>query len=173
MIKIWHFIYYSIYRLDYKLHLFTNKINPILYIYKIDKVKNYFNKKGKSPVKDFNKSYENRDYGFSILLSQIIIHSLLFALLVGIFNLSLIIFNIFIDLKPFMFMAILVVSISLNLLILIRNKDYKKSFLEFDNYKKERKAIYFLLSFVAVISIFMLSYLSFVYGSKHHSLNIL
>jgi len=170
MIKIWHFIYYSLYIVDYKLHLISNKLNPIVYIYKIDKVKNFFDKRGKSPIDDLNNVYKNRDYGFSILLSQIVIHLLLFAFLVGIFNLSLIIFNIYIDLKPFMFMLILVLSISLNLFVLLRNKDYKKSFLEFDNFKRNRKRIYYLLSFITIISIFFLSYLSFVYGSKYHSL---
>ena len=69
MIKIWHFIYYSIYKLDYRLHLITNKINPIIYFYKIEKVSRYLNKKGRSPIKDLNKVYANRDYGFSILFS--------------------------------------------------------------------------------------------------------
>lgn len=45
MIKIWHFIYYTTYKLDYRVHLITNKINPFIYVLKIDKVNNYLNKK--------------------------------------------------------------------------------------------------------------------------------
>ncbi|WP_405610858.1 hypothetical protein [Polaribacter sp. Asnod1-A03] len=170
MKKIWHFIFYGFYKLDYAIHLFTNKINPIVHLYKTERASNYFKKKGRSPIKDLNDVYENRTYGFSVLISQFIMHILLFAILIGIFNFTLIIFNLYVEVEPYMFMSILGFSIFLNLFLLLREKDYLRSFVKFDDYKKNNKRIFYLLSFLSVIVLFYISYLSFKYGSKHHSL---
>jgi hypothetical protein len=66
MERFWNLIYYFAYKGDYKLHLLFNRINPVLFLYKL----NFFKKRLtgdaiNNPVEELNKSFKNKETGIS------------------------------------------------------------------------------------------------------------
>jgi hypothetical protein len=54
MERLWNIVYYFVYRADYRLHMFSNKINPVLWIYKLPFARRHFKKKGIDPKDELN-----------------------------------------------------------------------------------------------------------------------
>ena len=69
-LELWlNIVHYCFNKLDYKLHLLSNKLNPFLLIGKIPAVKRKFEEQGTSQIEVVNKVWGDKRYGFSIMLS--------------------------------------------------------------------------------------------------------
>lgn len=168
MIKAWHYVYYSIYKLLSKVSLIITK--PLRLLYRIPAIKKYYSKKGYNPeelYEDYRKNRNLESYN-NIHFSLLIMHFLLTAFFFTIYNFTLIIFHIYFEMGKIIFISIIISLILLNSFVLLRD-NYTGSFLEFDGYNKLSKRWYYVFSFVFIIAVFILMYFSFIYGSEYHT----
>jgi len=167
MIKAWHYIFYSLYKLLCKASLIITY--PIRLLYRLPAIKKYHSKKGYNPEELYDDYRGNRELGVynNIYFSFLIMHFLLVAILIAIFNLILITFNIFIEIETYLIVSIVLLAFLLNNFILLRD-NYDQSFLEFDTYNKIRKRRGYVFSYIFIIIVLVLFYLSIEYGGKHH-----
>ena len=170
MIKVWHFIFYTLYKVDNKLHMISNKINPLLWLFKVSGIKNrYYKKRGSDLEEDYNSVFSNRNYGFNIMFASIIIHALLFCLIFSIFNLYLILSETYLDFNYVIFFIMLIGSILINEFVLLKTNEYQESFYDFDSLGKEKRRLFYVLSLITIIALFYVFYVLLIYGSKYHS----
>jgi len=169
MKKKWHFIFFSLYKLDYKLHLLFNKINPILLIYKIPVIDRYYKKKGISLIERLNHVYSNKNFGFSVFSAFYIIHTFLCCILFTIIILLLLLFQIKIEFEPFWVVIIMIFAICLNYFLLLKTEQYKESFIEFETENSEKLKKYHVLNYVLIIISFIAFYYSLITYSEYYN----
>lgn len=69
-IELWlNIMHYCLYKVNYKLHLLSNKLNPFLLLGKIPAVKRKFEEQGTSQEEVVNKIWGDKRYGFGIMIS--------------------------------------------------------------------------------------------------------
>lgn len=167
-IKVWHYVYYSIYKLLSKASLIITK--PIRLLYRIPAIKRYYRKRCFNPEESFDNHQKNRNLESynNMHFSLLIMHFLLMAFFFTIYNFALIIFHIYFEMGEIIFIGIIISLILLNSFVLLRD-NYIESFLEFDDYNKLSKRWYYVFSLVFIIAVFIFMYFSFIYGSEYHS----
>lgn len=84
-------IHYLIYRLDYRLHMLSNKVNPLLLLGHIPAVKRKFKEQGTTQKDVVNKVWTDERFGFGIMISGAALVIFIFCV---IFPVSLIINSI-------------------------------------------------------------------------------
>jgi len=163
MVKFWNLIYYFTYIGDYKLHLWFNKINPILLLYKLGSSKKRFAKMGiDDPVKHLNKSFKKLNGGISsfragglmILLSVLFCFGIGF-IYIGLFRIRYFNGNIFILVFP--------IALFLNYFLIFRQNKYLRYFKEFDKMDAPAKKKWSLISLITILGIFIFSVCSFIF----------
>jgi len=86
MERFWNIVHYFAYRAHYKLHLTFNKINPIVYLYKLPFFIRHFEKKGYGdPVEMVNKAFKRSDIGFSSIFAFLLVVGGQFFFILGLF----------------------------------------------------------------------------------------
>jgi hypothetical protein len=155
-------IHYCIYKLDYKLHLFSNKINPFLLLGKIPAIKRKFEERGTTQLEIANKIWMDKQNGFGIMISGGGIVILVFLVILSSYD----ILNAFLDYP----IKIVIYPFIINMLLaygichftVFRNNNYLNYFKKFDKMDKDKKRNYGILSFVYII----LTFSYFVYSFK-------
>lgn len=151
-IELWlNIIHYCIYKLDYRLHLLSNKINPFLLLGKIPAVEKNFREQGTS-LKEFgNKFWTDRRFGFGVIISGGVLVIIVFLM---IFSAILIINGVFNNPNNLSWRHLLIICTLLSYLIchiLVFKKDnYLAYFRKFDKWSKREKWKYGLIAFVFV-----------------------
>ncbi|PCH67706.1 MAG: hypothetical protein COC06_10840 [Bacteroidales bacterium] len=163
MERFWNLIHYFIYRADYQFHLFFNKINPILFIYKLPFAKKHFAKKGIDPVIEVNKAFERPDIGLSSIVSGGAIYGLFFLLCFGIINLFSGIIQKELDLQLYHFIILIILSIIVNYFLVFKQDKYLNYFKEFEKMPKKDKTKWAWISFAVSIGILFFTVASFIF----------
>jgi hypothetical protein len=142
MERFWNIVYYFAYRGYFKLHLITNKFNPILYLYKnMPFFIRHFEKKGYNPKKVVNEAWERPDIGISNIFASGLMYGIIMFFFI---DLHLCYFAIFScdkvpSFEAFIYPLFVYIAISclINYILLNRKDKYLKYFKEFN--KKPRK----------------------------------
>ena len=125
--------YYSIYRLDYNLHLIFNKVDPTLLLLKTPYIKKQSKRQNiKDPVAHLNKIFENPAYGISQTRTFGFVGLFLFFVLQSIFFYLIILFDIGHGIFKSEYMYIIgVLDFFILYLTTLRKNRYKQYFKEF------------------------------------------
>jgi hypothetical protein len=153
MERFWNIIHYFVYKLDYKLHLLFNKINPVLYFYKLPFAKKHFEKIGIDPLIEVNKAFKRPDIGISSIRSGGFMGILIFLVCFGIANLSSEIRQQGLNLKLYHFIIFIVISLLANHFLLFKKNKYLIYFKEFEKMPKELKKKWAWISFLVILGI--------------------
>jgi hypothetical protein len=163
MIHFWNIVHYFVYKAVYQLHLLFNKINPVLYFYRIPVVKRHFEKKEINPMIEINKAWENPDFGLSIIWAGGFMYVLFFLICFGIINLISGMIKLEFNLKFYHFIILFIISILVNYFLLFKKNIYRRYFREFDKMQKAEKKKWAWVSFTVILGILIFSIGSFVY----------
>lgn len=150
-------LHYFVYRLAYKLHLFSNKINPILLIYKLPFFKRKFKEKGIVDIeKEINTAFGDKDSGLSIMVSGGVIIGMVFFLILAIVILlkRLLGFDFALGINHFIFIAVLSI-ISCYFLVFKKDK-YLVYFKKYESWPKSEKIKYEWIIFIFIVLVILL-----------------
>ncbi|SMO46786.1 hypothetical protein SAMN06265379_101956 [Saccharicrinis carchari] len=152
----WNFIYYLIYKLNYKIHLIFKRINPVLLLYKTKHAKKRFKKRGISdPIKELDKYWKNPDIGLSEMYSSVWINMLCILFFMGLIRLVNLTLHNNMHV-PFngQLIASVILSLYTNYILLFRKKFYLICFKKFDKMNKTEHTTLFIKS-VAIWLLFI------------------
>lgn len=155
-------LHYCFYRFDYKLHLLSNKINPILLLYKLPFFKKTFQEKGIADIgKDINIAFSNKEYGLSMLVAGGGLMAVLFFIFITAINLW---YRLFINGKLLTkedFIVSCIISAIISYFTVFKKDKYLIYFNEFEKWNrkiKQRNYIFSLLILILAPTIFILSF---------------
>ena len=161
MERFWNIIHYFVYRAFYKFHLFFNKINPLLFLYKSPFGKRHFENLGiADPIDELNKTFKRPDIGISSIWAGGLMYCLVFTILWGFENLYSAVILKYYNLNIYHFIFFVAMSFLVNHLLLFRHDKYLRYFKEFDKMQKQEIIKWGWISFMVVLSI-----LFFIIGS--------
>ncbi|ODS89925.1 MAG: hypothetical protein ABS44_02900 [Chryseobacterium sp. SCN 40-13] len=150
-LNILHFCFY---KLDYKLHLLSNKINPFRLLLKITIIKEKLEKKGITDFqKDYNKAFEDRKYGLSMVFAG----GFLWGTIAIFFFSLLIIFNV--SISKLYIVACGVLSGIISYIFVFKNDKYIEYFDRYEKWSKTEKRKYNWLTIASIVGVFFLFYL--------------
>lgn len=159
--RFFNIIHYCIYKLDYRLHMLSNKLNPFLLFGKIPAVKKKFEEQGTTHLDVVNKVWTDKRYGFGIMISGGGLAIIVFFIIWSIFLVlnSLLINPLKFSWQPF--------AICMGLAYIIchytvfQSDKYIRYFKQFEKWSSREKWKYGLLSlsfFVGTITLFIYSF---------------
>lgn len=156
-LNILHFCFY---RFDYKLHLWSNKINPFHLVHKLPFQQRRYKELGIDPIKEINKVFGDKSYGFSMMLAGGALIGILFFFFLAVLNtlLKLLSGNITLSAAHFIFCAAL--SVGLSYFFVFKKDKYLEYFEMFEGWGKTERRKYGWLTFVFVLAVFCLFVLS-------------
>lgn len=166
----WNIVYYGIYRFDVYLRYLVGYLNPFKAIHKIKGMQQYYSAQG---VNDMNKLRNrilgNRESGISSIRSGGAIGGLLALIEYGLINViqkitgSNLIEKIWQTNTGFIIylISLLLPVILINNYLLFQRNKYLKYFDEFDELGAKKKQLYSWISFLTVVFIVSLFFLSF------------
>jgi hypothetical protein len=163
----WNVVHYFVYKAGYKLHLLFNKINPVLYCYRLTGAKRHFDKKGINPIIEINKAWERPDIGLSIMWAGGFMYVLFFLICFGIINLISGILQLEFDLKFYHFIILIIISLLVNYFLLFKKNKYRMYFKEFDKMQKAQKKKWAWISLTVILGILFFAIGSFVFMAYH------
>lgn len=143
MIIAWHFLFYSFYKFFLEVHYFFNKINPLVYLFKMKIFEDNLKKRDISVVEDTNKAFENRSYGFTIQICMFLFNILSMIVVFTLINLTLILFKTDYNVTTLDFIIIVLSASLINTYWFLRESSYTRSFSRFDGFSKSSKRLYF------------------------------
>ena len=143
-------IHYCMYKLEYKLHLLFNKINPFILLGKIPAVKKKFEEQGTTHLEVVNKIWGDKRYGFSIMISGGALVITLFLMILSVFDIlnSLLKYPIKSSWLPFAICVGLAYTICH--FTVFKEDKYIRYFKQFEKWSKKDKWKYGVLSFAFV-----------------------
>lgn len=156
-LNILHFCFY---RFDYRLHLWSNKINPFHLIHKLPFQQRRYKELGVDPIKEINKVFGDKSYGLSMIVAGGALIGILFFFFLAVLNvlLKLLIGNIILSVVHFILCA--VSSVVLSYFFVFKNDKYLKYFEIFEGWEQADKSKYGWLTFAFILAVFCLFILS-------------
>lgn len=155
-------IHYCLYKLDYKLHLLSNKVNPFLLLGKIPAIKRKFEERGVTQVEVVNKVWGDKRYGFSIMISggalAIIVFFIFWAMFLVLNNLLNHPFNF----SLLSFTVCMTIAYSLCHVLVFQKDKYILYFRQFDKWSNEMKWKYCSIAFLFILG----SIVAFIYSFR-------
>ena len=151
-LELWlNIVHYCFYKVDYKIHLLSNKLNPFLLIGKIPAVKRKFEKQGTSQLEVVNKVWSDKRYGFGIMLSGGFLFAVISVLLWGLVSSLLGFLEIYFLVEPVYVIVYALISYLICHLLVFRQDKYIKYFKKLDKRSRKEKWKYALFSLLFVI----------------------
>lgn len=153
-------LHYCIYKADYKLHLWSNKINPFHLIHKLPFQQRRYKKLGIDPIKEINKVFENKNYGISMSVSGGVLLGILFFFFWGVVNFLIGTPKGFVSLTTPQILISILMSVILSYFFVFQNDKYLLYFKKFEVWTKSDKVknSWFTFGFIlVVICLFILS----------------
>ena len=166
-IELWlNIIHYCIYKVDYKIHMFSNKLNPFVLLGRIPRIKRNLEEQRTTLVDVTNKVWTDRRFGFGIMVSGGGLLIIAFLVVWAVFLLlnSLLSDPINFSWLPFatcMGLAYLICHITV-----FQKDKYIKYFKKFDKWTKQEKWKYSLGSLAFVVIVIVLFIYSFRFIPK-------
>ncbi len=158
-------LHYSIYKVEFKLFLIFNKINPANLLLKIPAVQRRLEKMGTPDFeKWFTNFYTNKEFGFTIIHTG----GMLIGM-VGIFLFSLYIHSLrviasskFVEFNQNYIWIIIALSSLTCYLFVFKDDKYLKYFKKFEKWNKEEKRKNAWISFFSILLVFVMFCLIFI-----------
>ncbi len=163
-------LYYCIYLLDIKLHFLSNKINPFFYLPKIPFLKKRYEKLGVDVNEEVNKVFTDKEYGFSVMVSEAVLSLTFFQILLSVIFIMLGILDIRVTLRKEYFIILALSSYLFCYLLVFKNNEYLKYFKRYASWTsfEKRKNVLLTLGFILLTT--TLSFLCIFYFNYlfHH-----
>lgn len=154
-------VHYCYYKADYKLHLFSNKINPFRLLAEIPFVKRRHKKMGIIDFqKEINKTFSNKTFGLSTTVAGGFLFALLFFFFFAIFGIVRKLFTTE-YLETIHFIIFGVLSAVICYVFVFKKDKYIKYFDDFEKWTKSEKLKYSWLTFGFSVFVFIIWILSF------------
>ena len=164
MERFWNIIHYFVYLGFYKLHLLTNKINPVLFLYKTKLFKRRFKKLGiDNPYDELNYAFKRPDIGICIIFAGGAMGGLTLCLISGISSFYHGISKTPVKLNLTTFIIIVVIVLAINYLLIERNDKYIKYFKEFDKMSGIERKKWKRISIAVVLGIILFCIGGFIF----------
>jgi hypothetical protein len=160
-------IHYCFYKLDYKIHMFSNKLNPFLLLGKIPAIKRKFEEQGTTHLEVVNKVWTDRSFGFGIMISGSAIVILVFIMILSIYDILNFLLNYPIDNLTYPFVFNMILAYLICHFAVFKKDKYIMHFKKFDKWSKREKIKYALISFTYIVLTFIL----FIYSFRFLPLN--
>ena len=160
MIKILNILHYSIYLIHYKLHLLANKINPFRLLHKLPMQKKKYEELGIDIDQEVDSAFSDRNHGLSVLVSGGVLISILFLLIFVLFQLITKLLSIKVVLTTYIFIAFAVLSFMICYIFVFQKSKYLSYFEKFDNWTKQKKNMYVMLSIIFMVLIVFLFFIN-------------
>ena len=144
-------IHYCFYKLDYKLHIFSNKVNPAMLLGKIPAVKRKFAEQGTTHKEVVNKVWTDKRFGFGIMISGGALASIITFLLWGFVSTILGYFDIYFIVKPIYVFGYAILSFILCYYTVFKGDKYIKYFKKLDKRPRSEKRKYALFTLLFVM----------------------
>lgn len=156
-LNIVHFCYY---KAHYKLHLFSNKINPFALIHKLPFQKRRYEKLGIDIQKEIDTAFGDKIFGLSTTVAGGFLFVLVFFFLFGVFGLIRKLFTTeYLETIHFIIFGLLSAVVCYT--FVFKKDKYIKYFDKFEKWGKEEKRKYSLVTFIITTIVFCLWILSF------------
>jgi len=153
MERFWNIVHYFAYRAEYEIHLWSNKINPILYLYKLSFAKKHFKKIGINPVNELNNAYKKPDVGISSFFAGNLMNALLFFIFLGVDWIYNGLKKDFFINSIYVIIILGVISLIINYFSLFRKDKYLKYFKEFDKMEHQEKKKWAMISLLVFFGV--------------------
>lgn len=137
MERIWNLVYYFVYKWDYKMHLLFNQINPFMLIHRLSFLKRLYSKRGIDIKSEINEAYRRPDMGISSIFSGGFMYVLIFLLCWGLMNTYSAILHKEPNIKCYLIVIFILISITINQLLLFKKDKYLGYFQKFDEMPKK------------------------------------
>lgn len=161
-LELWlNIVHYCIYKVDYKLHMFSNKLNPFVLIGKMPRIKRNLEKQGTTLLDVTNKVWTDRRIGFGVMISGGVLPSLLFFFFWAIATIIPGIFGYRFKVEFYHLVLFLVPAILLSYPLVLKDARYIKYFKKFDKWTRQEKWKYGLFSFAFIVGVIALWFYSF------------
>lgn len=161
-LELWlNIVHYCIYRVDYRLHLLSNKLNPFLLLGKIPVVRRKLEEQGTTQEEVGNKVWGNRRYGFGIMISGGGVVISLSFLIWGLVTIIASLFGIYFYIKLTHVIVYGVLSYLISHLTVFQKDKYVRYFKKFDKWTRHEKWKYGLSSFAFIVGAIVLWLYSF------------
>jgi len=157
-------LHYCIYLVDCKSHFLSNKINPLLLLYKLPFAKRRFKKLGfEDPMEAYNSGFTDKNFGYSIMVSGGAMAGIVAIFLVSLYGILMnkLYDDYILSLNHFILFALLAYLICY--LLVFKKDKYLIYFEKYETWTRFEKRKYVLLSLgfiVGVIIIFFISLLA-------------
>jgi len=153
-------LHFCFYRFDYKMHLWSNKINPFHLIHKLPFQQRRYKELGVDPIKEIDKAFGDKEYGLSMTVAGGALIGILFFFFLAVLNvlIKLLIGNITLSAVHFILCGILSVVLSYSLVF--KKDKYLRYFEMFEGWGKAERRKYGWFAFAFVLSVFCLFVLS-------------
>lgn len=166
-IELWlNIVHYCIYRVDYKLHLLSNKLNPFLLLGKIPGVKRKFEEQGTSQEEVVNKVWGDKRYGFGIMISGGGLAIIVFFIIWTVFLLANSLLKRPMDFSWIPFTICMGLAYGICHFTVFQHDKYIGYFRKFDKWTKQEKWKYGLVSLASIIAVIALFIYSFRFIPK-------
>jgi hypothetical protein len=162
----WNIIHYFIYRAQYKFHLFFNRINPAILLYKLGYMKKKMEQLKVNPIEKLNDVFRNPDYGFAITWAWAYVQVLIICFFLGIINFISGILNMEFNLKLIHFIILGIITIFVNHILLFRKNKYLEYFKKFDKMRMRERKKWRLISVITILTILTFGICSFIFMDK-------
>ena len=169
IVWIINLFYYSIYRLDYNLHLIFNRIDPTLLLLKTPFIKKQSKRSNiKDPVAHLNKIFENPAYGISQTRAFGLVGLHLIVLITSLVMLAITIFDIghnLVNTEAMICISLLAAFILY--ITTLKKKKYLEYFRKFNKNSKSEKRKHSFLAIIISVSVFIFAYIAVCYYGSY------
>jgi hypothetical protein len=163
MVYFWNIIHYFIYRGQYKFHLFFNRINPFILLFKLPHAKKQFKKLGVDPMQKVNEAFKRPDTGIASIWAWGYMQALFMICCLGFINFFSGIIQKELNLTLYHFIFLGGLTLTVNYFFLFKHDKYLIYFDEFDKMPKDERKQWRWISITTVFVILLWGIGSFIF----------
>jgi len=145
-------LHYSIYLMDRKLHYLSNKVNPLLFIFKIPFFKKVAKKNNEDLFEIYNNTFTDKRSGFNIWVADGILMGVIFVILISSFTVISRVFNLYDYVPKFYYITCAGISMFIGYLYVFKKDKYLDYFEKYEKWTKKEKRKYVIISFLVIIA---------------------
>jgi hypothetical protein len=153
MERLFNAIYYLFYRIDYRLHLIFNKINPFMLLYELPFLKRLYQRKNINIRREIDEAFKRPDIGISSVRACGGIGILIILICLGLVNVFSGLTQISIRLRLHHFIMFSIASIAIFYFMCERRDKYLAYFKEFGKMSKDDKKKWARVCLITIICI--------------------
>lgn len=143
---------YSIFLIFKKIDYFFTKVNPILLLFEIPFIKKYHKKKGWNPYFERDKLWNDKIYGFNIIISGGISVAVTSIIFISSFGIISRVFNLYEYVPGYYFVLFGGIAMLIDYIYVFRNDKYLEYFEKFEKWTVKEKRKNIIFSFLAIIA---------------------